>query len=150
MEQNAKDIMAVYQERIFLYQDLLKCIDHERETLISQDINGIWTSLEEKQKILDSIERTKNNLGNFSGKDMGNFSREDREKIIRLSRTIIGLKQEIKARTKENISFINDTLEFFNELISTMTKTETDKLNSYGPTGNTRRGQRSSIYQGEV
>jgi hypothetical protein len=152
MERNTKDIMNIYSRRISLFQDLLNCIIHERDNLINQDIKGIWSSLAEKQSILDSLEETKQHLDGVTEKDMvsRDIPQEDRDKILELSKILIGLKQEIKTRVKENVSFINETLDFFHELISTMTMTDADKCNSYGPYGRARRGARSLIYQGEV
>jgi hypothetical protein len=152
MERNTKDIMNIYSRRISLFQDLLNCIIHERDNLINQDIKGIWSSLAEKQSILDSLEETKQHLDGVTEKDMVScdIPQEDRDKILELSKILIGLKQEIKTRVKENVSFINETLDFFHELISTMTMTDADKCNSYGPYGRARRGARSLIYQGEV
>jgi len=152
MERNTKDIMNIYSRRISLFQDLLNCIIHERDNLINQDIKGIWSSLAEKQSILDSLEETKQHLDGVTKKDMvsRDIPQEDRDKILELSKILIGLKQEIKTRVKENVSFINETLDFFHELISTMTMTDADKCNSYGPYGRARRGARSLIYQGEV
>jgi hypothetical protein len=152
MERNTKDIMNIYSRRISLFQDLLNCIIHERDNLINQDIKGIWSSLAEKQSILDSLEETKQHLDGVTEKDMvsRDIPQEDRDKILELSKILIGLKQEIKTRVKENVSFINETLDFSHELISTMTMTDADKCNSYGPYGRARRGARSLIYQGEV
>jgi hypothetical protein len=152
MERNTKDIMDIYSRRISLFQDLLKCITRERDNLINQDIKGIWSSLAEKQSILDDLEETKLRLNGITERDkiIRDIPQVDRDKIMDLSKTLIRLKQEIRARVAENVSFINETLEFFHELISAMTMTEDDKCNSYGPYGNPRRCHRSLIYQGEV
>jgi len=152
MEKSAKDIIAIYLKRISLFQDLLNCIVLEREHLITQNIKGIWSSLEEKQSIMDSIEETKSQLGGASCNEiaLGDFSSEDRNKIMELSRAIVLLKCDIQARVKENVSFINETLDFFDEMISTMTMTQADTCRSYGPSGNSMRGPRSQIYQGEA
>lgn len=152
MEKNAKDIIDVYSRRISLFQDLLNCIIRERDNLINQDINGIWSSLAEKQSILDSIEDTKHELDGITEKDLirGDIGQEDRKKIMELSKTLDRLKKEIKIMTKENVSFINETLDFFHELISTMTMSGSEKCESYGPRGYAVKGARSLIYQGEV
>jgi hypothetical protein len=152
MEQNSKEIMSIYLKRASLFQDLLKCIEHERENLIHQDIQGIWSSLEEKQPILESIEETKHHIDSISDTKIAykDMPPEDRDKIMEVSKTLIRLKQEIKTRVRENVSFINETLDFFHEMISTMTMTESDKCASYGPSGISRRGPRSLMYQGEV
>jgi len=152
MEINTKDIMNIYSRRISLFQDLLNCIIRERDNLINQDIKGIWSSLAEKQSILDSIEETKHRLDGITDKDMirRDIPQEDRDKIMQLSKALTRLKQEIRIRVKENVSFINETLDFFHELISTMTATENDKCNYYGPSGSYKKGSRSLMYQGEV
>jgi len=152
MERNTKDIMEIYSRRISLFQDLLKCIIRERENLINQDIKGIWSSLAEKQTILDDLEETKNHFDRIKEGDSvkSDIPHEDRDKIVELSKILLGLRQEISARISENVSFINETLGFFNDLISAMTINKDDRFNSYGPYGNPRRGQRSLIYQGEV
>jgi len=152
MTAQSKDIINVYSRRISLFQDLLKCMARERENLINRDIKGIWSSLEEKQSILDSIEETRDPLNVISEREriIHDYRQEDRHKIMELSMTLAGLKQEIRARVAENISFINETLDFFNEIISVMTKAGDESFNPYGPYGNPRRTQRSMMYQGEV
>jgi hypothetical protein len=153
MEQPATEIINIYLRKISLFQDLLNCVIRERENLITQDIKGIWSSLEEKESILASIDVTKHQLGGGSGSNMNlrDFSPVDREKINELSRTLVRLRLEIKTRVKENMSFINETLDFFHEMISAMTTSEADKCNnSYGPSGNSRKGARSLIYQSEA
>jgi hypothetical protein len=150
MEQSTKEIINIYLKKISLFQDLLSCITRERDNLINQDIKGIWSSLEEKESILESIAETKHQLAGVSDTD-NNISFEDRDKIKELKRTLVRLRLEIKARVKENVSFIAETLDFFHEMISAMTTSEADKCNnSYGPSGNSRKGARSLIYQSEA
>jgi hypothetical protein len=152
MEQRAKEIINNYIKEISLFQDLLSCVIRERDNLINQDIKGIWDSLEEKESILSSIEESRRPLSGVSGEEIGlrDLPSQDKDRIRELSRALIRLKLEIKARVKENVSFINETLAFFHEMISAMTMSEIDKSNSYGPSGICRRGPRSVIYQGEV
>jgi hypothetical protein len=139
-------------KEISLFQDLLNCIIRERDHLINQDIKGIWDSLEEKESILASIEQ---NRGLMEGITTGELSSmeiapRDRERIRELSRALARLKLDIKSRVNENVSFINETLSFFQEMITTMTMSEINNSKSYGPSGFSRRGPRSAIYQGEV
>jgi hypothetical protein len=152
MEQNATEIMNSYMKEISLFQDLLNCVIRERERLINHDIKGIWDSLEEKETILASIEENKSVMKDASGSDLSSLeiASQDRERIRELSRALITLKLEITSRVRENVSFINETLSFFHEMISAMTMSDIAKSNSYGPSGFARRGPRSAIYQGEV
>jgi hypothetical protein len=152
MELRAKKIIDNYIKEISLFQDLLNCIIRERDHLINQDIKGIWDSLEEKESILASIEENKNLLKNGSEDQINlrDIPAQDRSRIRELSRALIRLKLDIKARVKENVSFINEAISFFHEMISAMTMSEIDKSNAYGPSGYSRRTQKSMIYQGEV
>jgi hypothetical protein len=152
MEQNAKEIMNNYMKEISLFQDLLKCITRERDHLINQDIKGIWDSLEEKESVLASIEQNRGLMKVVTSGDLSSLeiAPQDRERIRELSRALARLKLEIKSRVKENVSFINETLSFFEEMITAMTVNEIDNSNSYGRSGFSRRGPRSAIYQGEV
>jgi len=152
MEQNEKEIINNYMKEISLFQDLLNCIIRERDRLINQDIKGIWDSLEEKESILASIEQNRSLMKGIANGDSSSMeiAPQNRERIRELSRALTRLKLEIKSRVKENVSFINETLSFFHEMISAMTMSELDKPSSYGPSRFSRRGSRSVIYQGEV
>jgi hypothetical protein len=152
MEQHAKKITDYYIKEISLFQDLLKCIIRERDHLINQDIKGIWDSLAEKESILAAIEDSRNlsKGGSEDGTVLKDIAAQDRERIRELSRALIRLKLDIKARVEENVSFINEAISFFHEMISAMTMSEIDKSNSYGPSGFSRRATKSVIYQGEV
>jgi hypothetical protein len=152
MEQNEKEIINNYMKEISLFQDLLNCIIRERDRLINQDIKGIWDSLEEKESILASIEQNRSLMKGIANGDSSSMeiAPQNRERIRELSRALTRLKLEIKSRVKENVSFINETLSFFHEMISAMTMSELDKSSSYGPSRFSRRGSRSVIYQGEV
>ncbi|MDB9823518.1 flagellar protein FlgN, partial [Deltaproteobacteria bacterium] len=132
-------------------RDLLDCISRERDNLINQDIKGIWSSLEEKSEIMESITRTNEHLESILGKTpiYNDIPPRDRQTVMELSSSLDDLKKEIKLRVRENISFINDTLDFFHEMISTMTMSG-HRENSYGPAGNSRKGSNSLIYHGEV
>jgi len=152
MEITTKDIIDIYSRRISLFNDLLNCIMRERDNLINRDIRGIWSSLEEKQSIMDAIEETGRRLNGITERDIinRNMPGRDRDKIMELSRTLLRVKREIRARVGENVSFINETLDFFNEIISVMTKAGDDGFNHYGPYGNLQKAQKSVMYQGEV
>lgn len=152
MEQRAKEIIDNYIKEISLFQDLLNCIIRERDHLINQDIKGIWDSLGEKESILASIEENRGLLKGGSEDEISSrdIPAQDRDRMRELSRALIRLKLDIKARVKENVSFINETISFFHEIISAMTMSEIDKSSSYGPSGFSRKAPRSVIYQGEV
>ncbi|MBN2060135.1 MAG: hypothetical protein JW882_06930 [Deltaproteobacteria bacterium] len=151
MEFNIPEIEDLYRMRISHFRDLLDCITRERDNLISMDINGIWSNMEEKQGILDSIEKTENI---FAGTpDYRALSREippeELRSIIRLSRTLGKLREEIRVRVEENTSFIKETLGFFKDIISVFAMSCRSE-GVYGPGTKKRKELFNMIYHSEV
>ena len=134
MKLEISEIIIIYKQRISLLRELLDCVDRERSHLINRDINSIWSIMEEKNRILESIEKTKEHILQNTDIEIGNrhIPLNERQSIAELSRTLNDLKQEIKVRVRENMLFINETLGFFHDIVSVFaTAGRTD--NSYGP-----------------
>ncbi len=150
MELDILEIENVYRKRIALFMELLKCIERERDSLIIQDLKGLWSIMEEKQKILESLEATKEQLQEIAGKDLSykDIPIKDRQSIIGMSQTILDLREEAKARIHENVSFIRETIDFFHEIISICTRTGLNE-EPYGP-GKKNRRESNLIYHSEV
>lgn len=150
METEISEIKKIYRKRISLFRELLTCMDRERDCLMSQDIQGLWSTMKEKQEILGSIEETKGHVRKIAGREPAylDIPAKDRQSITELSQTLLDLREEIKVRVSENISFIQETLDFFHEIISTLTKTG-QMEGSYGPVKNNLR-ESSLIYHSEV
>jgi len=151
MEYNVPEMENMYRIRISHFRDLLNCITRERENLISMDINGIWSIMEEKQVILDSIEKTEKIFADSP--DYKTLSHElqpeDLASIIRLSRTLGKLREEIRVRVEENISFIKETLGFFKDIISVFAMScRTEGI--YGRGTKKRKDSTNMIYHSEA
>ena len=119
MEIDILKIKEIYLKRISLFKDLLNCIDRERDNLINQDINGIWSTMEEKQRILESLEETNGQIQKIDGREPSyrDIPHEERHSIVELTQTLSDLKEEAKVRVGENMSFIKETLDFFHDII---------------------------------
>ena len=150
MEPDMTEIEKTYRKRISLFKDLLDCIDNERDFLINQDINGLWTSMDEKTKIMESIRETGDYIKKIAGNEptYQDIPLKDRSTFRELYRTLSKLREEIKVRVMENVSFISETLDFFHDIASTLTKVG-HKEDSYGPTRSSHR-EFSHIYHSEV
>jgi hypothetical protein len=95
---------------------LLDCLNLERENLIHVNVKGLWSAMEEKKKILASIQETDQEIsGCGPGSEMEIRSRQA---VRTFNQEIRRLKQEIGARVRENVSFIEETLRFFDEIVS--------------------------------
>ncbi len=150
MEPDMNEIEKTYRKRISLFKDLLDCIDNERDYLINQDINGLWASLDEKAKIVESIRETGDYIKKIAGNEptYQDIPLKDRSSFRELYRTLSNLREEIKVRVVENVSFISETLDFFHDIVTTLTQTGAGE-DSYGPIRNNLR-EFSHIYHSEV
>ena len=124
MEIDVPEIEDIYRKRISLFRDLLYCMDRERDYLITHDIKGLWSAMEEKQNILGSIEETKSRVRKAVGNEPPylDIPHKGRHSIVELSQTLLDLREEIKVRAAENIAFIKESLGFFHEIIWAFTK----------------------------
>jgi hypothetical protein len=151
MEKNINILKSLYTKRISLYEDLLGCIKRESDNLINQNIKGIWSSLDEKKEILEAIEENTRCFPENSDSNPlpADIPRQEIDAIMQFKRKLSDLKQEIGARIKENISFINDTLGFINDLFLSLSNIK-DKPDIYGRERNKRNGLSNLIYHNEV
>jgi len=151
MELSIQRIEEIYQEKLNLLKELVTCLSLERDSLINLDIGKLWALMEEKQKILESIDIKAKQV-----RDIIEESYPDREipvkdhrRIRGLSQKIADLKEEIKTRVRENVSFIQDSLGFINEMISVLV-TGGRPAFSYDPVVKNKKKMSSIIYYKEV
>ncbi len=151
MEKDFNRLKNLYTERISLYEDLLSCIKRESDNLISQNIKGIWASLDEKKEIMEAIEENNRHLPENTRLNpvLTDVPRQDRDAIIHLKRKLKNLKMEIGIRIKENVSFINETLGFINDIFSVFRGAD-KKPDIYDRNLKKRNGSSNLIYHNEV
>jgi hypothetical protein len=151
MEKDIIRLKNLYLKRVSLYEDLLGCIKRESENLMSQNIKGIWSSLDEKKEILEAIEENNRSFPeNYTVNPVpADIPRHDKDLIMGFKRKLIDLKQEIGARVKDNLSFINETLTFINDVFYTITNTD-KKPDTYGRDLKRRNRSSNLIYHNEV
>ena len=123
----------LFYRKIMLYNDLLHCFEKEREYLINIDLDRLWNISKEKEKICSRIASIREEIVStiFSPKIdpqsfdlnqiLGLIPRDERAKFHELYRTLIKLKGEIELLRKENMSHINDSLQFLDEILSILT-----------------------------
>ena len=129
-------IEKLFYKKIMLYNDLLYCFEEERKSLITIDLNKLWVLSKEKDEIcaqIISIRRemsvavnSENEQDAFSlNQAMDLIPEEYTDKFKKLYLRILKLKGEIEILRRQNILYINDSLEFLDEMISIITG-ETD------------------------
>ena len=125
-------IEKLFYKKIMLYNDLLYCFEEERKSLISIDINKLWKLSKEKDEIcaqLKSIRREMSVAVNLEDKPnaynlrliMDLIPGKCADKFKKLYLRILKLKGEIEILRKQNILYIDDSLEFMDEMISILT-----------------------------
>lgn len=119
METLNEKITAGYQKEAALFQDLLNCLDLERDNLIHLNLESLWGVMEKKQGILESIEGVQGEMKGLLAQDGEKqpVSTDDRHALTSLSARVTHLKEEVRSRVKDNVFFIQETLGFFDELI---------------------------------
>jgi len=152
MKKDLKDIKAVFHKKISLFKDLLNCVSRERDNLIDLDVKNIWTVMEEKQRIVNAIEEADNELKEMvgtKGNIYKNIPANERPSVMELSKTLSGLREEIRVRLEENVTFIKETLGFFHEIISIFTMGNRSEI-AYSPTKSAKHKVQNVIYHNEV
>jgi hypothetical protein len=125
-------IEKLFFKKIMLYNDLLHYLKEERESLISIDLDKLWRISKEKEKTCADIESTKKGI-------ISALSLKEDQKAFNLNRImefipeksktefqnlylrILKIKGEIEVLRIQNMTFIDDSLNFMDEIISIIT-----------------------------
>jgi hypothetical protein len=125
-------IEKLFYKKIMLYNDLLYCFEEERKSLIAINIDKLWELSKVKDELCAQIKSIRGeisvavNLENepnaFNlGLIMDLIPEKHTDKFKKLYLRILKLKGEIEILRKQNILYIDDSLEFMDEMISVLT-----------------------------
>ena len=135
---NVRLIEKLFFKKIMLYDDLLYCFKTERESLISVDLDKLWKIAKEKESICSNINAARQeimaavdlqkdpkvfDLNRIMDLIPGEFKAEFQKLCLRL----IKLKSEIEAMRKENMVFVDDSLQFLDDIIAIITGSDRSK-----------------------
>ncbi|MBU0986444.1 MAG: flagellar protein FlgN [Proteobacteria bacterium] len=129
----------LYYQKIMLYNDLLHCLNEERASLIRIDLDKLWQVSREKEEICERIRTARQEIivaafpeENHKAFDFNRFmaqiDRESKNKFQNLNLKLIKLKSEVEIARKENMTYINDSLLFLDEMISIITGADQSKI----------------------
>lgn len=123
----------LFYKKIMLYQELNECLKEEREHLIKTDMDALWDVSDKKQSILPRIEALRAQiLSTLSDASMNHhmdgrpFSlttvlsvipHRERERFQKPYLALVNVKAEIEHRSQENKRFVEQSLDFMDELI---------------------------------
>jgi len=134
--------------KISLMRALVDCLDLEREHLVNLNVKSLWSLLEEKHRILSSIAQADKEISTCAATAPGEGPAKGRA-LQGFSREIQHLKQEIGARVRENVSFIEETLHFFDEIVQIFASSGRPEY-CYEPVPKRNKNPTSLIFEREV
>lgn len=132
-ERLSQETERLFHKKIMLYNDLLHCLNRETEALIDIDMDKLWNISMEKNEICSKIKSLREEIistlfDQTLDRDAFKLTQvldlipgEQRSKFQELYRTLIKLKSEVEALREENMTYIDDSLHFLDEMISIIT-----------------------------
>ena len=132
-------IERLLHKKIMLYYDLLHYFKQERESLTTIDLDKLWAISREKEEICAKIKSVRQEI--IAAVNPGIEEKffdlngilnlipgKERNELQKLHLTLVKLKGEIEALRKENMLFIDDSLQFLAEMISIITGESKSKI----------------------
>ena len=133
-------VETLFFKKIMLYNDLLHYFMEERESLISIDLDKLWKISKEKEKACSEIISTRQEIMSVIGlkedhnafnlnQIMGCIPIKFKPEFQNLYLRILKLKGEIEILRIQNMTVIDDSLNFMDEIISIITgETESEMI----------------------
>ncbi|HUT71845.1 MAG TPA: flagellar protein FlgN [Desulfatiglandales bacterium] len=140
MNENAVHLLEdLFQRKIILYDDLLRCLEKERESLVTINMDALWAISKEKEELCSKIESIRQEIVSvvdIDGQDsslplnriLGLVPEEKAGSFQGFFLTLVKLKNEIELSRKANMVFIKDSLRFLDEMISIITGGNKSKM----------------------
>ena len=140
MNENTVHLLEdLFQRKIILYDDLLHCLEKERESLVTINMDALWTISREKEEICSKVEGIRQEIVSvvtMDGQDsslplnriLGLVPEEKASTFKSFFITLDKLKNEIELLRKANMAFMNDSLRFLDEMISILTGGKESKM----------------------
>jgi hypothetical protein len=148
---NLPSLEELFREKIALYCRLRDCFLRERQCLISMDLDHLWALSDEKHDLCSKIESLREAIacqlhppqakGSFDvGRILDGLPRWQKASFQNLRLSLMGVKAEIENLRKENKVFVEDSLQFLDEIHSiltgeAMTQSMYDRKSQFRQTG---------------
>ena len=131
-ETNLRSLEELLREEIALYFRLRDCFVRERQCLISMELDHLWVLSDEKHELCSKIESLREVIVNRlqPPQTKGTFDvcqildalpRRQKANFQNLHLSLMGVKAEIENLRKENKVFVEDSLQFLDEMHSILT-----------------------------
>jgi len=128
-EETIQLIERLLLEKALRYADLVECFKKERAHLTSLEIEPLWAVSEEKNRLCTEIETLRSRIALQGSVGEGatvydphrileSIPATQRGPVRNVFLRILKLKKEVEIMRQENRAFIDDSLEFLDEMIS--------------------------------
>lgn len=118
------EVEGSFEKQAAMLEQLRDCLEMERESLIQVDVDELWELMETKNSLVVGIEKLGNEIKCLLNQCFECSTETPRARALKewpwfrdFSKRTALLKEDIQTRLRENLSFIRDTLGFFNELV---------------------------------
>ncbi len=112
-------IANLYEKELSLLKDLESCLKTERECLIKSDISTLGIVKREKERIFDNIRHVQEKRRRFLN-NIGSVSHEEKKNFSIFNSKLKVCRVRIRTQIQENMDFVQDMLDFFEGLVSTI------------------------------
>ncbi|NVM56563.1 MAG: flagellar export chaperone FlgN, partial [Desulfobacterales bacterium] len=132
MQRAMETLEGLFHEKILLHQDLVECLKRESDALIKTDMDALWEIADEKQSVVSRIEALREKILAALSEaaidhrmDTLSFDlahayslipRAHRKGFKKAYFSLVSLKGEVRRRSRENRLFIEECLNFLDEL----------------------------------
>jgi hypothetical protein len=133
METTWQSLEALFYKKIILYQEVVECLEQERDCLIKTDMEALWEISDKKQSVVLHIQDIREEILSLLTEasvdhhmDGKNFSlttvlslipHGERERFRKPYLSLVNLEGETRQRSEENKRFVEKSLDFLDELI---------------------------------
>jgi hypothetical protein len=130
MDERAIQLLErLLHKKIMLYHDLLECFEKERESLINVDLDDLWRISKKKEELGERIKSIRQEIiaCTFPRTNRESFyltqvleliPKDKRTTCHALYLTLTRIKSEIEVLRKENMIYIDDSLQLLDEIMS--------------------------------
>jgi hypothetical protein len=138
MEDAIRQIEMLCQEKLLVYQNLLKLFRTERKAIIQADVTKLWAFSREKKELADKILELKRTIyihaiesELINEEDQSNYSLikiiaalPTREKgtLVNLNMALNEMKRKIAALSHENRVYLEESLKTIEDLVGIITR----------------------------
>ena len=134
-----QSLERLLHKKIMLYHDLLECFKEEREYLINVDLDELWSISKKKEELCARIQSIRQEIiaCTFPGTNRESFylaqvleliPKDKRAACHALSLTLTRIKSEIEVLRKENMIYIDDSLQLLDEIMSIISGNATGRI----------------------